>query len=165
MCFSVCAGTWESSDIWWENERTANSTHTCIYMYGAWDINHWRNLSTIWQSSMLYPKYCEPVEAGESEYILSLLTFLTVTFDLWPLYFIVGKHETRKLWRHIEPYFRGVMSKIYLREISTWVGCGHSWWNLTLTINVCSVQWQKAQGENQAAGPSTAASLAQGTYM
>ena len=31
---------------------------------------------------------------------------------------LVGRQETRKLWRHIEPYFRGVMSKIYLREIS-----------------------------------------------
>lgn len=44
--------------------------------------------------------------------------------DIWPPtpYPAVGRHETRKLWRHIEPYFRGVMSKIYLREISTWVG-------------------------------------------
>jgi origin recognition complex subunit 5 len=68
-------------------------------------------------SSLLYPKYCEPVESGET-----------------------SRQETRKLWRHIEPYFRGVMSKIHLREIS-------------------SVQWVKAQGQTDSGGTS---SLAQG---
>ena len=65
------------------------------------------------QSSLLYPKYCEPVERGESE-----LTFC-MKFDLCPLNSgTASRGETRKLWRHIEPYFRGVMSKIHLREIS-----------------------------------------------
>lgn len=31
---------------------------------------------------------------------------------------IVGCGETRRLWKHIEPYFRTVMSRIYLRESS-----------------------------------------------
>ena len=32
--------------------------------------------------------------------------------------FLVGHGETRRLWKHIEPYFRTVMNRVYLRESS-----------------------------------------------
>lgn len=37
---------------------------------------------------------------------------------MFVLLVVVGAHETRRLWKHIEPFFRSVMSKIYLRETS-----------------------------------------------
>ncbi|KAL5484618.1 hypothetical protein EMCRGX_G021147 [Ephydatia muelleri] len=55
------------------------------------DLSELRHLSTI-----LYPKYCEPVDQDK-----------------------IGIQETRRLWRHIEPYFKHVMSKIFLREMSS----------------------------------------------
>ena len=55
------------------------------------DLSELRHLSTI-----LYPKYCEPVDQDK-----------------------IGIQETRRLWRHIEPYFKHIMSKIFLREISS----------------------------------------------
>ncbi|CAI8006247.1 Origin recognition complex subunit 5 [Geodia barretti] len=84
-----------------------------VFQYVCRDLGELRYLS-----SLLYPKYCEPVESGET-----------------------SRQETRKLWRHIEPYFRGVMSKIHLREIS-------------------SAQWVKAQVQMDSGETST--SLAQG---
>lgn len=31
-------------------------------------------------------------------------------------------HEIRRLWKHIEPFFKDIMSRIYLRELSTQQG-------------------------------------------
>lgn len=67
------------------------------------DLSELRHLS-----SMLYPKYCEPVDQEK-----------------------IGMQETRRLWRHIEPYFKHVMSRIFLREIS-------------------SAQWERMQQEGVA---------------
>ncbi|XP_064395541.1 origin recognition complex subunit 5-like [Halichondria panicea] len=50
-------------------------------------------------SAVLYPKYSEPVNSGE-----------------------INSRETRRLWKHIEPFFKDVMSRIYLRELSTQQG-------------------------------------------
>ena len=31
----------------------------------------------------------------------------------------VSELEVRKLWRHIQPFFRGLMSRVFLREVSS----------------------------------------------
>ena len=36
----------------------------------------------------------------------------------------VASHETMKLWKHIEPYFKTVMSRIYLGDLSRCVARG-----------------------------------------
>ena len=32
---------------------------------------------------------------------------------------LVGEGEVRKLWRHIQPYFHSLMSRVFLRELSS----------------------------------------------
>ena len=35
------------------------------------------------------------------------------------IYVLVGEGEVRKLWRHIQPYFHSLMSRVFLRELSS----------------------------------------------
>lgn len=63
------------------------------------------------QCASLFPKYVEPVERGERECI--------VNRSMLSCHFLLVTHkEPRQLWRHIEPHFKTVMSRIYLRGIS-----------------------------------------------
>ncbi|KJE98191.1 origin recognition complex [Capsaspora owczarzaki ATCC 30864] len=54
------------------------------------DLNELRHLA-----QLLFPVYCEPVLQGTVE-----------------------SSDSVRLWRHIDPYFRKVLAKLYLREIS-----------------------------------------------
>lgn len=67
-------------------------------------VNHvWNVFNTVCRDAselchlcrILFPKYLEPVEMGD-----------------------IGFRETHHLWKHIEPYFRTIMNRIYLREMS-----------------------------------------------
>ena len=51
------------------------------------------------------------MEKGESELDIEMVVVIVV-------FVLVGYGETQSLWKHIEPYFRTVMSRIYLREMA-----------------------------------------------
>ena len=97
------------------------------YGNGEWEPNCIIIISSF-QCTLLFPKYCEPVDSGDSESILSTLWFLMLRWNreffscfhqLFIFCILVGEGEVRKLWRHIQPYFHSLMSRVFLRELSS----------------------------------------------
>jgi len=71
-------------------------------------------------ASLLFPKYREPVDKGLGRacFLMFLRSIDSPRPSCFALGFPVKKTETVKLFRHVDPYIKRMLDKLYLREIS-----------------------------------------------